>query len=190
MILFYLPKDPYYEFSNYNDQYPFELDGHQWLSVEQYFQAQKFKIDDSPSHMRYYEIIKHTDTPNKAMMLGQQKCKWGYASKWVVSKKTDPRTVNEVILDYSYLSIRDDWESMKVSIMKKALYAKFTHHECLKNLLINTNDEDIVENSPRDLFWGIGKNGLGQNHLGRLLMEIRKEIKEFHPPGIEPGTHR
>ena len=189
MITFYLPKNPYYEFSNYNDRYPFILDGHRWLTVEQYFQAQKFNIPDSPTHMKYYEIIKHTDTPNKAMMLGQQKCKWGYASKWVVSKQNDGRTVNEVIHEYSDLSIRGDWESIKLSIMKKGLYEKFTQHPFLKKLLLETGDQEIVENSPRDSYWGIGKNGLGHNHLGRLLMDIRKEIK-FHPPGIEPGTHR
>ena len=37
-------------------------------------------------------------------------------------------------------------------------------------------DLDIVENSPHDFFWGRGFDGSGQNHLGRLLVELREEL--------------
>ena len=68
--------------------------------------------------------------------------------------------------------------------MKKALQAKFTQDQTLKTLLLETGDSEIIEASPRDSYWGAlalgsatgpDKNGL--NKLGKLLMEIRMEIR-------------
>ena len=36
---------------------------------------------------------------------------------------------------------------------------------------------DLVENSPHDFFWGRGFDGTGQNQLGRLLEELREELR-------------
>jgi len=38
--------------------------------------------------------------------------------------------------------------------MKKALYAKFTQDHILKTLLLETGDNEIIEASPRDSYWG------------------------------------
>lgn len=43
-----------------------------------------------------------------------------------------------------------------------------------KSFIINWKQKNN-RNSPRDDFWGIGKNGNGKNMLGILLMEIRFE---------------
>lgn len=75
--------------------------------------------------------------------------------------------------------LREDWEDIKYNVMKKALFAKFTQHTSLKNLLISTGDEAIGEDSPYDYIWGLGKNGSGQNLLGKALEEIREQIKSI-----------
>lgn len=87
--------------------------------------------------------------------------------------------------------LRNDWEDVKLSIMKRALYAKFTQHRFLAVELLKTNNKLIVEHTVNDSFWGDGGNGHGFNHLGLLLMEIRDEInsltcegKYFLPPWI------
>lgn len=71
-----------------------------------------------------------------------------------------------------------DWESIKYHVMKKALMAKFTQHLSLKQLLLDTLDQELAESSPYDAIWGTGSDGNGQNLLGKCLMEVRKEIKQ------------
>ena len=48
-------------------------------------------------------------------------------------------------------------------------------------MLLSTNDKPIVEDSHRDRFWGavLQENGtlVGENVLGRLLMELRESLK-------------
>ena len=74
------------------------------------------------------------------------------------------------------LKLRPDWESVKVSIMKICLKAKFAD-PFLKQKLLNTGTEELIEgNTWGDRFWGVSK-GVGQNMLGKLLMELRDELK-------------
>ena len=72
--------------------------------------------------------------------------------------------------------LRRDWESEKVSVMREALVAKFTQHEDLATLLLETDDAKLVEHTTNDAYWGDGGDGKGKNMLGRLLMEVREEL--------------
>jgi len=74
--------------------------------------------------------------------------------------------------------MRPDWEKVKDNVMRTALRAKFTQHERLKELLLSTGDEHIVEDAPNDYYWGCGKKGSGKNMLGKLLVELREELKK------------
>ncbi len=73
--------------------------------------------------------------------------------------------------------LRADWESVKDDVMRRALRAKFTAHADLREVLLGTGDEAIVENAPGDYYWGCGKNGTGKNRLGALLVELRAELR-------------
>jgi ribA/ribD-fused uncharacterized protein len=57
--------------------------------------------------------------------------------------------------------LRQDWEAIKEEVMKKALLQKFTTHADIRQILLSTGEEEIVENSPLDYYWGCGKNGSG-----------------------------
>ena len=73
------------------------------------------------------------------------------------------------------ISLRPDWEDVKVDIMYNILKAKFENPE-LADKLRNTKDEDLIEgNTWGDKFWGVCK-GEGKNTLGVLLMKVRNEI--------------
>lgn len=74
--------------------------------------------------------------------------------------------------------LRRDWESAKVGVMKKAVLAKFSQHEELRALLLATNDLKIVEHTENDKYWGDGGDGRGKNMLGKVLMEVRSEIRK------------
>jgi len=73
--------------------------------------------------------------------------------------------------------LRPDWEDIKVTVMYKALKAKFKQNKLLGKKLVNTGDKLLFEgNDWGDRFWGVYK-GRGKNVLGRLLMDVREEIK-------------
>lgn len=73
---------------------------------------------------------------------------------------------------------RKDWNSIKLGIMKEILRAKVEQHPYVKKKLLESGDKEIIENSWRDSYWGWGPNKDGENNLGKLWMEIRREIKE------------
>lgn len=60
------------------------------------------------------------------------------------------------------LPLREDWEQVKDDIMRKAVYAKFFQNSELKNILLKTGLEYIVENTSKDYYWGCGANGSGK----------------------------
>jgi len=67
----------------------------------------------------------------------------------------------------------DDWDSKKVNVMLEGLRGKFKNAGLRKKLL-ETGDAVIHENSPTDMFWG----EKGEDMLGKLLMQVRDEIKK------------
>lgn len=80
---------------------------------------------------------------------------------------------------YSW-DITENWATVKFDRMKNILRAKFTQHDDLRELLLSTGDSRLVENATVDnavnRLWG-EVNGVGQNKLGVLLMEIRTELQ-------------
>lgn len=72
--------------------------------------------------------------------------------------------------------LRKDWEAVKFDIMKTLVTQKF-EDEKLKQLLLDTGDEELIEgNTWHDTCWGVC-NGVGQNNLGKILMSVRKHYK-------------
>ncbi len=78
--------------------------------------------------------------------------------------------------------IHPDWAKTKFQRMKNILLAKFTQHVDLKELLLSTGENRLVEAATVDnavnRLWG-EVNGKGKNKLGELLMEVRQEIREL-----------
>ncbi|HZN35941.1 MAG TPA: NADAR family protein [Pirellulaceae bacterium] len=73
--------------------------------------------------------------------------------------------------------IRADWEAVKLDVMRAAVRQKFRSHPQLAALLLETGNEEIVEVTTRDLFWGCGTSGAGKNWLGKILMEVREQLR-------------
>ncbi|AFY70493.1 hypothetical protein Pse7367_2229 [Thalassoporum mexicanum PCC 7367] len=77
---------------------------------------------------------------------------------------------------------RSDWEEVRHKVMRWCLQVKLIHNwEKFSNLLLQTGDLPIVEDSRKDDFWGAKpQNGdvlLGRNMLGGLLMQLREQIR-------------
>lgn len=73
--------------------------------------------------------------------------------------------------------LRPDWEAVKENIMREAIRAKFTQHEDLRQLLLDTADATLVEHTANDRYWADGGDGTGLNRLGILLMELRTALR-------------
>jgi hypothetical protein len=79
------------------------------------------------------------------------------------------------------LSIRSDWDAVRVEVMRRAIRAKFTQYPDIGAMLLATNEAILVEHSANDPFWTDGGDGSGQNAFGQLLMELRAELAaEIH----------
>lgn len=141
-IFFYQFGAPFAEFSNMS-RHTIEMDGEIWLSVEHYFQAQKFP--SSP----HQDAIRRAKLPSVAAWLGQTR----------------------------EVPLRADWESVKDDMMRKGVRAKFTQHPELRTLLLSTGETVLIEHSASDGYWGDGGDGSGKNTMGKILMEIRQELR-------------
>ena len=61
--------------------------------------------------------------------------------------------------------------------MKKLLRLKVEQNPYVLKKLLETKDYYIVEDSPKDNFWGWGENRDGEKHLGKLWMKLRDEYR-------------
>jgi len=77
------------------------------------------------------------------------------------------------------ITLRPDWEEIKLDAMAQILAAKFMNYELRAKLIMTGTAELIEQNTWNDTFWGVAF-GRGQNHLGRLLMELRANITKEH----------
>ncbi len=77
-----------------------------------------------------------------------------------------------------YKSAKDpSWDTKKIIVMESILRAKLAQHEEALDAPKQSGSEVIIaEDSPIDSFWGTGKDGTGQNQLGKLWMKIRAEL--------------
>jgi ribA/ribD-fused uncharacterized protein len=82
--------------------------------------------------------------------------------------------------------LRRDWEAVKDAVMRQAVRTKFTQHEDLRRALLATGEAELVEHTAKDRYWGDGGDGSGRNRLGRILMDVREELRtaaRAEPPG-------
>ena len=98
----------------------------------------------------YLEKVRQTKTPKEAANMGRNRS----------------------------LPLRMDWNQVKDDVMRKAVLQKFRTHADIREILLATGDEVLVENSLIDYYWGCGKDGSGKNKLGKILMEVREILRK------------
>ena len=149
---------------------PFEIDGITYPTVEHYFQWSKAKLFKDEAAAT--KIL----TPPKGKPYVEAK-----SAKAIGKKVKD--------FDGTQWNGLAPGRGFKDEVMRKAIRAKFTHPkntELLEKLLA-TKDRVLAEANPRDSYWGIGTSAdtkpaqtgkwKGQNFLGKMLMELRTEIR-------------
>jgi ribA/ribD-fused uncharacterized protein len=74
------------------------------------------------------------------------------------------------------ITLRDDWDAVKIPVMRQGLHEKFKLDNEAGEFLLSTGNQMLIEgNNWGDRFWGIA-NGRGENWLGALLMHRRAEL--------------
>ena len=77
-------------------------------------------------------------------------------------------------------AFRDDWETIKDTVMYTGIKAMFQQNADLATLLVGTGAAWLIEKAPRDSYWGSGPSNCGKNKTGHILMRVRLEL--FSPP--------
>ena len=163
-VVFRITKERFGGLSNMASGFPLEVNGVRVWSSEALYQACRF-----PHLPKVQEVIVRERSPMTAKM------------------RSKPYRKDS----------RPDWEKIHVTVMKWCLRVKLAQNwVTFGDLLLSTGDCPIVEESKRDKFWAAEPldDGtlVGGNVLGRLLMELREELrgpnkqllKRVEPPNI------
>ena len=127
---------------------PFVVDGKTYATNEHFYQASKATCDDD------HELVRNQPGPKDAMIAGRYK-----------------------------IRCREDWErpvtlaapyTLKEMKMGRGLVAKFSQNRELREALLATGDDELVEHSRNDSYWGDPGDGSGSNVLGKMLMRLRE----------------
>jgi ribA/ribD-fused uncharacterized protein len=129
---------------------PFMQKDYVFPTNEHYFQAMKIGICNGGTREMFYDI-QQASTAMEAKRLGRQ-----------------------VPLDQEELIMWDTTDA--VCAMVECNMAKYTQHEHLRQLLVETAPRPIVEHRP-DPIWGDNMDGSGRNLLGKTLELVRAAVR-------------
>lgn len=152
VVVVYKTKEDFGGLSNMAAGYPLQINGVRILTAEALYQACRFP--HLPDVQR--EII-------------------GQHSPMTAKMTSKPHRKDS----------RADWDEVRYKVMRWCLRVKLAqNYEEFGRLLLATSDRPIVEQSRKDDYWGAkladgaGDTLIGQNVLGRLLMELREKLKD------------
>lgn len=82
--------------------------------------------------------------------------------------------------------LREGWNDIRLDVMRELAWQKF-EIPALREALLATGSAELIEgNDWGDTFWGV-QRGVGENHLGLILMNIRARVRE-RTPDLLPAT--
>lgn len=158
IIVFFRPDKKYGEFSNWYIR-NFYVEGIKYNCMEQYMMASKALLFEDDT---LYNQIMNCTEPFKMKQYGR------------------------LVTNFD----QDIWDNKKYDIMRTGLYCKFSQNKDLKKLLLSTENKFIGECNKFDKIWGTGltvfdminnnydiDNLPGYNLLGKLLIDVRKELR-------------
>jgi len=148
-IFFYDSDQPYYSLTNMYEKSPIVING---------------IIYKTPSH--YYYWNKFTDPIVKQRILNAP----------TANMVANISSQNKYLVIPNF-NIDNSNDSNDNDIMLRALRAKFMQYPQLLRELKSTNENPLIFHSEHDKYWADGGDGTGENILGKLLMQIRNELR-------------
>ena len=151
-------KSGYSPLSPFNPKTPFTVNGVTYVCGEAYYQAEKAR------RFKDYDALRK------------------------IMEAKSPKVMKEI-----GRSIRgyddDDWQRCAVDVMRQGIREKMSQNIEARRLLLSTEKSVIADANQFDKFWGIGididdasvfdpRNWTGDNNMGKLLMQVRDELKK------------
>lgn len=72
----------------------------------------------------------------------------------------------------------DNFKDKKLDIMYEGVLEKFRQNSDIRAKLIETRNQEIREMTVKESYWGVGPNMDGENHIGKILMKVREQVKK------------
>lgn len=88
-----------------------------------------------------------------------------------------PKEASEIGRDRNN-KLREDWDDVKQEIMLEGVLLKFRAHPDILQKLLDTGNEEIVEETTKEFYWGCGPDRKGQNNYGKILTKAREILRE------------
>jgi len=82
------------------------------------------------------------------------------------------------IAQTNYDKVQKNWIDIKTGVMEEIVRLKLEQNPYVMKKLLESGDLEIVEDSPKDSFWGWGEDHKGRNELGKIWMKLRTELKK------------
>ncbi|KAF5370434.1 hypothetical protein D9615_009749 [Tricholomella constricta] len=163
-LLFYHKHNPHYGFTNFSD-HPVDYNGKKYPTSEHLFQSFKFQ-KHRPN------IAEHIRTCSERPSVA-----FSEARRFQPEVRPDWKKVNIAKVRRTVDSLVKQALNHGPSKMDITLAHKFTQHEDLKQELLATGDDELIEDSDKDAFWGVGADGKGRNELGKALERLRDKLR-------------
>lgn len=127
------------------------------------FSKHNFFLDDKqwPSVEHYFQALKFIDENYQEQIRAAEHPKVARKLGKARFKKT-----------------RKDWEKLQDTVMTRAVYIKCRTHAEVAEALLQTEEQNILETSAYDYYWGCGRDGRGHNTYGKVLMNVRAKLRE------------
>ena len=139
--------------SAFNKGKEFTYKGYTYPTVEHAFHAQKIDPKDSQLDAYKTKLSDKDLKPSEAKKIGGK------------------RSFKE-----NNYKFRNDWDKIKLKLMKEITEEYYKENPKFLTKLKETGNKELLHTGPRiDKFWGITKDG-GENHHGKILMEIRDNM--------------
>jgi ribA/ribD-fused uncharacterized protein len=116
-----------------------------------------------------YSTVEHAFQASKAISESDREWVASAASPGSAKRRGSPRGENGRVI-----TLRSDWNEIRVNVMLELVRIKFAILD-LRAKLLATGEEELVEVNWWHDTWGV-ENGIGENHLGKILMQVRWEI--------------
>ncbi len=135
----------------------------------------------SPSRLIFQGKLYHFQNVEQGMMAGKAMMMGDIESFNKILQQPDPKKVKALgrkVKNFNPVL----WDKYKYQIVRTAVLAKFMQNPDLLAQLLSTGDAYLAETSAYDKVWGTGSKSTnpkywnGQNLLGLILMEVRKDL--------------
>ncbi len=184
MILFYDPRDPYGYFSNFS-RHPVDIYGRIWPTSEHAFQGMKFH----PHRPDLVSLVHAAPTPGRAANLGRGGAGGGLRVDWDQAPNDCYRDgmnadripqVPQPVDNIGRPGVHAEplFQRAKDVFMFEICLAKFRQNAELRQGILSTGSEALIEDALHDPYWGWSASHIGENKLGRILMAVRHVLQQ------------